>query len=142
MPLALTLAFAGVVIVMDQCAKAAAAPGSPRARPSEVRTWPFTYHLNTRPALARASRCRLLTEWALTGAGLLGLLGAVPWSHTTAAAVGIGLVFGGISSNARDLWRHRGVRDYVEVGWWPVFNLADAAIVAGLLSLVAALVSW
>jgi signal peptidase II len=43
------------------------------------------------------------------------------------------MVLGGITSNLLDRLRRGGVIDVVDLGVWPVFNLADVAIVAGVL---------
>ena len=48
------------------------------------------------------------------------------------ALAGLGLAFGGAASNFVDILRLRYVIDYIDLGWWPVFNLADAAIVGGI----------
>lgn len=57
------------------------------------------------------------------------------------AAAAVGLVVGGAVGNLVDrlLRSHDGaVVDFIDLQWWPVFNVADAAIVVGgvLLSLV------
>jgi signal peptidase II len=62
---------------------------------------------------------------------------------TTAAAVAVGLVGGGAVGNLADrfLRDHGGaVVDFIDLQWWPVFNLADAAITCGALLLV--VVGW
>ncbi|WP_232851903.1 signal peptidase II [Nocardia acididurans] len=64
-------------------------------------------------------------------------LRSLPW------AVGLGMVLGGALGNLVDrLFRAPGplqghVVDYMAVGWWPVFNVADSAIVCGAILLVA-----
>lgn len=50
-----------------------------------------------------------------------------------ASATGLGMALGGAAGNLLDLWRGRGIVDFIDLGWWPVFNLADAGIVVGLL---------
>jgi signal peptidase II len=56
-------------------------------------------------------------------------------------AVGLGLLLGGALSNLGDrLFRHLPVHgavvDFIRaVGWWPVFNVADASIVCGVILL-------
>jgi signal peptidase II len=50
-----------------------------------------------------------------------------------AAPAAIGVALGGALGNVVDVWRHGGVVDFIDLGWWPVFNLADAAIVGGVL---------
>ena len=52
--------------------------------------------------------------------------------------VGLGLVVGGSLSNLADRVRLGHVTDFLDVGWWPAFNLADTFIVVGVVLLVAA----
>jgi signal peptidase II len=50
------------------------------------------------------------------------------------AAIAVGLVVGGATSNLADrLLRdlHGSVVDFIDLQWWPVFNVADACIVGG-----------
>ncbi len=47
------------------------------------------------------------------------------------AAVSAGLLLGGGASNLSDRVLRGEVTDYIEVGLWPSFNLADVAIVCG-----------
>ncbi|UFS99442.1 signal peptidase II [Nocardia huaxiensis] len=64
-------------------------------------------------------------------------LRSLPW------AIGLGMVLGGALGNLIDrLFRAPGplqghVVDFVAIGWWPVFNVADSAIVCGAILLVA-----
>jgi lipoprotein signal peptidase len=52
--------------------------------------------------------------------------------------VGLGLVIGGAVGNLIDrAVRPAGVLDFVDLGWWPQFNAADAAVVCG-----AILIAW
>lgn len=46
--------------------------------------------------------------------------------------VAVGLVVGGALGNLVDRLRAGEVTDYVEIGSWPPFNLADVAITAGV----------
>ena len=55
--------------------------------------------------------------------------------------VGLGLVVGGSVSNLADRVRLGHVTDFLDVGFWPAFNLADTFIVVGVGILLAALVS-
>jgi len=45
---------------------------------------------------------------------------------------GLALAFGGSASNLADILRRRSIVDFIDLGWWPAFNVADIAIVAGL----------
>ncbi len=42
-----------------------------------------------------------------------------------------GLIVGGSVGNVIDRWLYGSVRDFLSIGWWPVFNVADMAIVCG-----------
>jgi signal peptidase II len=48
----------------------------------------------------------------------------------------VGVLLGGAFGNLADRAREGAVIDYVDPSFWPAFNLADAAIVAGLLGLL------
>ena len=55
-------------------------------------------------------------------------------------AISLGLIIGGALGNALDRWLHGGVVDYVSLHafgyYWYVFNIADVAIVAGVVGLL------
>ena len=53
--------------------------------------------------------------------------------------VGLGLVLGGAVSNLVDRLRFGAVTDFLDVGFWPAFNLADTFIVVGVVVLLSAL---
>jgi signal peptidase II len=46
--------------------------------------------------------------------------------------LGAGAALGGALGNLDDILRRRAVTDFIDLRWWPVFNLADIAIVGGL----------
>ena len=70
----------------------------------------------------------------LAGVGFLGsalLLGsAAPVEGT---AVGFGLALGGATGNLSDRLARGSVVDFIALGWWPAFNVADTALVVGLI---------
>jgi signal peptidase II len=43
----------------------------------------------------------------------------------------LGLILGGTIGNLIDRLRFGGVTDFIGIGWWPAFNIADSAIVVG-----------
>jgi signal peptidase II len=51
----------------------------------------------------------------------------------------LGLLIGGSLSNFADRVRLGHVTDFVSIGWWPAFNLADSFIVIGVATLLLAL---
>ena len=85
-----------------------------------------------------------------TGEGLGPLLGVLAiviaiglWRyrhHITSAvgAIGVGMVIGGALGNLVDRvfrgdgWGRGGVVDFIDLQFWPVFNVADSAIVVGV----------
>jgi signal peptidase II len=71
---------------------------------------------------------------------LLGVGRAASRTASLSATVAMGLLLGGACGNLVDrLLRHnRGaVIDFIDLRWWPVFNVADACITVGAVLLVA-----
>lgn len=56
------------------------------------------------------------------------------------ARVGLAMVFGGAISNAYDRGVQGSVIDFIQVPYWPIFNLSDSAVVLGVVVLVVG--SW
>ena len=48
----------------------------------------------------------------------------------------LGLQLGGAISNLSDRLAFGSVTDFLSVGWWPVFNVADSSIVVGITILI------
>tara|TARA_B100001245_G_C22631712_1_gene311142 strand:+ start:92 stop:280 length:189 start_codon:yes stop_codon:yes gene_type:complete len=53
----------------------------------------------------------------------------------------MGLILGGAVGNLIDRIRLGTVVDFIDVGWWPVFNIADSSIVSGIGILIVLTVS-
>lgn len=79
------------------------------------------------------------------GVGLVLLtvvaLGVIGWLFARDPArrgmwVAVGLLSGGALGNLIDRLSSGAVTDYIEIGPWPPFNLADVAITAGVLLMV------
>ncbi|MEV6280588.1 signal peptidase II [Nocardia sp. NPDC051832] len=84
--------------------------------------------------------------WLLTLVAAGVVIGVIRIGRTLQSlwwAIGLGMVLGGALGNLIDrLFRAPGplqghVVDFVAIGWWPVFNVADSAIVCGAILLVA-----
>mgnify|MGYP000491059594 CR=1 FL=1 len=83
--------------------------------------------------------------WVLTLIAM-GVVGGIVWMGRRLVspwwALGLGLVLGGALGNLMDrVFRAPGplrghVVDFLSIGWWPVFNLADSAVVCGAALLV------
>jgi signal peptidase II len=83
------------------------------------------------PASARRPYA-LLGVWALAVLGTVLYATAGP-ARGMLAQLGLGCAIGGATSNLLDrLWRGS-IVDFISVGFWPTFNLADAAIAGGVL---------
>jgi len=54
--------------------------------------------------------------------------------------VAIGLQLGGAVGNLTDRLLDGAVVDFIDVGWWPIFNIADSSIMVGLTVLIGVLV--
>jgi signal peptidase II len=99
----------------------------------------FDVTLNSGIAFSQATGATAL----VTAVGLLvlGALVVVAWRTTGMfTALVLGLVIGGALGNLADrLVRHHGgsVIDFIDLRWWPVFNLSDAAISVGVVLVVA-----
>ena len=52
----------------------------------------------------------------------------------------IGLLLGGAIGNLVDRLRAGTVVDFIDFGWWPIFNLADSSIVVGMVLLIGLLI--
>jgi signal peptidase II len=51
----------------------------------------------------------------------------------------IGLQLGGAFGNLIDRLTVGAVVDFIDVGWWPIFNIADSSIVVGMTILIVTL---
>src|SRR5436190_6674203 len=80
-----------------------------------------------------------LALWLGALAYLLVLLAVGASLFDPATAVGLGLSLGGATSNLADGPARGEVVDFVALGPWPTFNLADVALVTGLLLIAAGL---
>ena len=74
----------------------------------------------------------LASTWLIALFSALALERSGAWFQSQFAIVALGLAFGGSASNLLDLMRRRHVVDFIDLRWWPVFNVADVAIVGGL----------
>lgn len=120
-----------VIVAIDQLTKLIVlrraegiASGSSRAGSSPV--------INAHGSLLDASPRAAMWLWIAMAATTIAFLVAIPESRTAPVAAGIGLGIGGAFSNLVDRIARGGVVDFIAIGPWPRFNLADAGMVAGL----------
>lgn len=84
-----------------------------------------------------------LGRWLLVGLSIVAAIGLGFWMRRAGSrllALALGLVVGGAVGNAIDRAAYGAVLDFVHLhagGWsWYVFNVADAAIVAGVVGMI------
>lgn len=117
------------VLLVDAASKLAVMGGAVAGRPPPVSRWGIRVVTNQRGSVmglgVRAAVALLAAVSA--AAAVLSLLVDDP-----GLALGLGAMVGGATANVVDRVRRGAVIDFVAAGPWPVFNLADGAIVAGL----------
>lgn len=92
----------------------------------------LTYITNTGGAFGLfANQAFLLTLAAIIGVLIISLYIRYLSLNSTLLRAGLGLVLGGALGNLTDRLRFGEVIDFIDLGFWPVFNFADSAIVVG-----------
>jgi signal peptidase II len=141
--LRLLLSVAGVVLILDVVTKVLAVrlltPQQPVSIIGDTVTW--TLVRNSGAAFSMGTSY----TWVLTLVAMGVVIGIIwmgrrlvsPWW-----ALGLGMILGGALGNLVDrFFRSPGplrghVVDFLSIGWWPVFNVADPAVVGGAILLV------
>lgn len=132
-----------VVLVLDIVTKVLAVrlltPGQPVSIIGDTVTW--TLVRNSGAAFSMATGYTWALTLVATGVAIgifwMGRRLVSPWW-----AVGLGMILGGAMGNLVDrFFRSPGplrghVVDFLSIGWWPVFNVADPAVVGGAILLV------
>ena len=126
------------VLLLDQLTTAWALPALGAGRTIDL-VWTLRFRLifNTGAAFSQGEGLGpLLAILVLVVVGLLVRLGAR--TGDPVARLCIGVIIGGALGNLADRTFRSGdgflggaVVDFVDLQWWPVFNLADAAVVVG-----------
>lgn len=75
------------------------------------------------------------SQW-LAGVGVVAVLALIIWGPRYARSGptswwGLSLLLGGAAGNLIDRLRLGYVVDFIDLHWWPVFNVADIAVVCG-----------
>jgi signal peptidase II len=142
--LRLLVSVALVVLILDIVTKVLAVklltPGQPVSIIGDTVTW--TLVRNSGAAFSMATGYTWVLTLVATGVAIgivwMGRRLVSPWW-----AVGLGMILGGAMGNLVDrFFRSPGplrghVVDFLSIGWWPVFNVADPAVVGGAILLVA-----
>ncbi|HEX6573621.1 MAG TPA: signal peptidase II [Gemmatimonadaceae bacterium] len=83
-----------------------------------------------------SARAAMIVIWAAAFVAAALLSSTSGPTSSPSVQVAMGAALGGAAGNLSDVLRMRSVRDFIDLGWWPVFNLADVAIVAGIIGLL------
>jgi signal peptidase II len=78
-------------------------------------------------------RTTLIVIWCVAAVAAVRLHSSGLYLQSGIAQAGVGCALGGAAGNLLDIVRRQHIVDFIDLGWWPVFNLADVAIVGGLL---------
>jgi signal peptidase II len=78
------------------------------------------------------NRLAMLLLWGWIVLSMILLVRYGPFFQSQVAQMGLGAALGGATSNLLDRWLRGVIIDFIDVGFWPVFNIADAAIVLGV----------
>lgn len=139
------LVIAAVAVIADQATKILAVVFLEPGRPVELIGETVRLVLIRNPGAAFSMGTELTAVLSIVAlAVVVGLLWFSRRIHSRWWAWGLGLVLGGAAGNLVDrLLRDPGVLrghvvDFVSVGWWPVFNVADSCLVAGVIVIAVA----
>jgi signal peptidase II len=126
---------AGVILILDQVTKTLVARRLALGQSAPVTSWLRIRRVaNVRMVpLLHKPLVQLLVLAALLGVICLIIRQGYFFQHRV-AQIGLGMALGGAGSNVYDQLREGAVMDFLDLGWWPVFNLADAAITMGVLT--------
>lgn len=137
---AISLTIAGVVLAVDQLTKSLALDALADG-PIEL-FWTLRLNLSFNTGVAFSAGRGLTPLITVVGIVLLGVLVVMTRRvDSVAQAVPLGLLLGGAAGNLSDrLLRDHGgaVVDFIDLGWWPIFNVADMALTCGVVLFVIA----
>ncbi len=141
--LRLLLSVAAVVLVLDIVTKVLAVklltPGQPVPIIGDTVTWTLVRNSGAAFSMATGYTWMLtvIATGVVVGIFWMGRRLVSPWW-----AIGLGMILGGATGNLVDrFFRSPGplrghVVDFLSIGWWPVFNVADPSVVGGAILLV------
>lgn len=132
---------AALVFIADQLSKHWVAtsfmPGESRIVVPHLLFW--TYVQNERGAFGLfGDRAWLLILMAIVVLGVFWVAFRDLAAQSPLVRVALGAIVGGATGNIVDRVEHRYVVDFIDLRWWPVFNVADSCITIGVCLLIVA----
>ena len=135
---AISLTIAGAVLLVDQLTKSLALDALADGPVQLV--WTLRLNLSFNSGVAFSAGRGLTPVITMAGIVLLGVLVFLTSRvESRAQALPLGLLLGGAMGNLSDrLFRDHGgaVIDFIDFGWWPIFNVADMALTCGVILFV------
>jgi signal peptidase II len=130
---------AGVALALDQYTKhlvvASFEPGESRVAVPHVLFWTFVQ--NHRGAFGLfGSQAWLLVAMAIAVLALFWFAFREAAAKSALVRVAFGGIVGGAIGNIIDRFHYGSVVDFIDLRWWPVFNVADSCITVGVALLV------
>ena len=128
----IVIAVAVIVIAADQASKAFVL-SRPWAVASNTGFLSVRRQLTRRgPLMCALAKPLLVGLWLASIVLAVALLQTGVIADNALNAACIGAALGGAGGNVADRLRREGIVDFIAIGPWPPFNLADAAIVVGV----------
>jgi signal peptidase II len=126
-------ALCGLVVILDQAAKAIVENNLVPGQQVDV-LGPVGLTLSHNQGVAFGLASGSDTPLVVFALVALAVVGFILHRNPTLPGIWVaaGLISGGALGNLADRLRAGAVTDYVEIGSWPPFNLADVAITAGV----------
>jgi signal peptidase II len=132
------VAVAALVLAVDQLTKAWAVSALADGHDIDV-VWTLRFHLTFNGGMAFSQGRGLGPVIGVVAIVVVAvLLISLRRAGSVVASVAVGLVVGGAAGNIFDRLFRSGdgflggeVVDFIDLQWWPVFNVADAAVVIG-----------
>jgi signal peptidase II len=131
-----------VTLAADQATKSLI-----RANLAIGESWPregffrITHGTNTGTAFGLfPNQTLLLTIASIFAIGLIIYFYRAHGQQTWLTGLNVGLLLGGAFGNLIDRLVAQKVTDFIDVGPWPIFNIADSAVVVGITLLIASMV--
>ena len=129
---------AAIVVALDQLSKyLVRAKMDPGQSIPEHGFFRFTYGTNTGGVFGLFSnQTFLITVAAVISVVVILLYSRHRMAQSMLVKVSLGMILGGSIGNLIDRVRLGEVTDFIDIGAWPVFNLADSAIDIGVVLLI------
>lgn len=124
-----------MVVVLDQATKAVVRASLEVGEAWPADDWPvrIRYVTNTGAAFGiLQDQTLFLMLMALVGLAAIYLYYRYPPFDHLIVPAAIGMMLGGALGNLIDRVRLGRVTDFIDLGWWPAFNVADSSITVGI----------